>query len=79
MEFVADFTGSENVKVEPCAGLDKTGWIVRKEVGYNGGEDIAELRLFKNWKLKTKFRFTLKNPAIAQQRRFLEKKMLEHQ
>jgi hypothetical protein len=27
-------------------------------------EVIAEVRLLKNWKLKSKFRFTLKNPNI---------------
>jgi hypothetical protein len=41
-------------------------------------EDIAEVRLLKNWKLKSKFRFTLKNPPIEKQRKYIAQKLAEH-
>ena len=52
--------------------------IVRKEIGSKKQEEIAEVRLLKNWKLKSKFRFTLKNPPIEVQKKFLMNKTLEH-
>jgi hypothetical protein len=81
---VADFTGSENVKIDIVgdphqqkgAALDK--FIVRKDVRPKTSEDIAEVRLFKNWKLKSKFRFTLKNPHIEEQRKFIGPKIAVH-
>ncbi len=41
-------------------------------------EVIAEVRLLKNWKLKSKFRFTLKNPNIERQRQYIEDKIKVH-
>lgn len=39
---------------------------------------VAKVRLMKNWKLKSKFRFTLKNPAIEKQKEYLRKHIGEH-
>ena len=44
--------------------MDKSNQIVKKEIGSKLTEVIAEVRLLKNWKLKSKFRFTLKNPNM---------------
>ena len=41
--------------------------IVKKEIASRKTEVIAEVRLLKNWKLKSKFKFTLKNPNIEKQ------------
>ena len=41
-------------------------------------ELVAKVRLQKNWKLKTKFRFTLRNPPLDKQRDFLKKYLAEH-
>lgn len=41
-------------------------------------EIIAEVRLLKNWKLKSKFRFTLKNPNLEKQRLYIEDKLKAH-
>ena len=57
---------------------DKNAFIVKKEIASKGSEDIAEVRLLKNWKLKSKFRFTLKNPALDKQRKYLANKLIEH-
>lgn len=38
--------------------------IVKKDIGPFLIELVAKVRLLKNWKLKSKFRFTLKNPPI---------------
>lgn len=79
---MADFSGSENVKIEleggsaPTRGFDK--FVVKKDVKPKTSEDIAEVRLFKNWKLKSKFRFTLKNPHIEEQRKFIGQKVAVH-
>ena len=41
-------------------------------------EVIAEVRLLKNWRLKSKFRFTLKNPKMEKQREYIEEKLKIH-
>lgn len=41
-------------------------------------EIIAEVRLLKNWRLKSKFRFTLKNPSIDKQREYIADKLKIH-
>jgi len=56
---VADFSGSENIKIEGESKL-----VIKKDIGSKSTEDIADVRLLKNWKLKSKFRFTLRNPPI---------------
>jgi hypothetical protein len=73
VEFVADFSGSENIKIE-----GEAKYVVRKEIGSKCTEDIADVRLLKNWKLKSKFRFTLKNPPVEKQRKYLCGKLAEH-
>ncbi len=56
---MADFSGSENIKIEGESKL-----VIKKDMGSKSTEDIADVRLLKNWKLKSKFRFTLRNPPI---------------
>ncbi len=56
---MADFSGSENIKIEGESKL-----VIKKDIGSKSTEDIADVRLLKNWKLKSKFRFTLRNPPI---------------
>jgi len=85
IDFTADFTGSENIIVDPISnhhiqyGLNAA---VPKEVGKNplvitttihpmSAEYVATVKLQKNWKLKTKFRFTMRNPPIEEQRKYL--------
>ena len=34
---------------------------------------VAAMKLMKNYKLKSKFKFVMKNPPIADQERYLEK------
>lgn len=70
---MADFSGSDNIKIEGEAKL-----VIRKEIGSKCTEDIADVRLLKNWKLKSKFRFTLKNPPVEKQRKYLGGKLAEH-
>ena len=38
--------------------------IVKKDIGPFQVELVAKVRLLKNWKLKSKFKFTLKNPPM---------------
>ena len=79
IDFVADFTGSENIKIEIGIGAWTQSMQVKKEVGSRKTEVIAEVRLLKNWRLKSKFRFTLRNPSLEKQREFiLEKLKLHH-
>ena len=76
---MADFTGSENIKIEIGIGAWTQSMQVKKEVGSRKTEVIAEVRLLKNWRLKSKFRFTLRNPSLEKQREFiLEKLKLHH-
>eukprot|EP00826_Nyctotherus_ovalis_P005877 TRINITY_DN1133_c0_g2_i3.p2 TRINITY_DN1133_c0_g2~~TRINITY_DN1133_c0_g2_i3.p2 ORF type:complete len:448 (-),score=145.12 TRINITY_DN1133_c0_g2_i3:1362-2600(-) len=67
LEFTADFTDSENLALEDHEDLVSvtTIWPFTTEV-------IAVLRLFKNWKLKSKFRFTMHSPPIKDQRKYLQ-------
>ena len=51
---------------------------MKKEIGSKLTEVIAEVRLLKNWKLKSKFRFTLKNPNMDKQRQYIEDKLKVH-
>ena len=66
VEFVADFSGSDNVRIEagPQGSMASGGMIIKKEIGSKMTEDICEIRLLKGWKLKSKFKFTLKNPPL---------------
>ena len=51
---------------------------MKKDIGPLSTELVARVRLMKNWKLKTKFRFTLKNPPIESQKQYLKKHLVEH-
>ena len=51
---------------------------VKKEVGSRKTEVIAEVRLLKNWRLKSKFRFTLRNPTLEKQREYILEKLKQH-
>jgi len=88
IEFVADFTGSEYIKIELGGGAafdaqtahnaGGNKMIVKKEIGPKRTEVIAEVRLMKNWRLKSKFRFTLKNPSLEKQKEYLGDRIREH-
>lgn len=52
--------------------------LVRKDIGSRKTEVIAEVRLLKNWRLKSKFRFTLKNPRLESQKDFIQEKLRIH-
>ena len=39
-------------------------------------EVVARLRLYKNWKLKSRFKFTMRNPSLEIQRKYLMQPML---
>jgi hypothetical protein len=66
LEFTADFTDSENLMLENHNDLVATTTIQPFT-----SETVAVLRLFKNWKLKSKFRFTMHSPPLATQEKFL--------
>ena len=76
---MADFTGSENIKIEIGIGAWQQSMQVKKEVGSRKTEVIAEVRLLKNWRLKSKFRFTLRNPSLEKQREYILEKLKQHQ
>ena len=56
----------------------QAAYVFKKEIGPLQTELVARVRLMKNWKLKTKFRFTLKNPPIESQKQYLKKHLVEH-
>lgn len=66
LEFTADFSDSENLVVEDHADL-----IATTTIQPFTSEVVAVLRLSKNWKLKSKFRFTMHTPSVECQRKFL--------
>jgi len=68
LEFTADFTDSENLMLENHNDL-----IATTTVQPFTSEIVAVLRLFKNWKLKSKFRFTMHSPPIEDQKKYLAK------
>jgi len=68
LEFTADFTGSENLILEDHEDLVSVTTIQPLTT-----EVIAVLRLFKNWKLKSKFKFTMHSPPIETQKKHLQK------
>lgn len=51
--------------------------MVRKDIGPYQQELVAKVRLLKNWKLKSKFKFTLKNPPIEKQKELIRKHLKE--
>eukprot|EP01022_Parablepharisma_sp_SALTPOND_P033003 TRINITY_DN88024_c0_g1_i1.p1 TRINITY_DN88024_c0_g1~~TRINITY_DN88024_c0_g1_i1.p1 ORF type:complete len:501 (+),score=41.00 TRINITY_DN88024_c0_g1_i1:1948-3450(+) len=68
LEFTADFTDSENLMLENHNDL-----VATTTVQPFSSEVVAVLRLFKNWKLKSKFRFTMHSPPIEDQRKYLSR------
>lgn len=87
---MADFTGSENfflwqqgnapqnAQSVNSSKQDKQTSIVKKDIGPLQTDIVVRVNLMKNWKLKTKFRFTLKNPPIESQKQYLKKHLGEH-
>lgn len=55
LEFTADFTGSENILLD---GTEKMYTITN--INPFETKEVAKLIMKYDWKLKTKFRFTLK-------------------
>ena len=48
---------------------------MKRDIGPRQQELVAKLKLLKNWKLKSKFRFTLKNPPIEMQKEIIRKSL----
>lgn len=67
LEFSIDFTGSVNVKLQGSVGLTKATFVQPFT-----NVEVARLVLHKQWNIKTKFRFSIKPPAIELQRKYLE-------
>ena len=68
IEFTADFSDSENLMLENHNEL-----IVTTSIQPFSSEVVAILRLLRNWKLKSKFRFVMHSPPIDYQRKYLLK------
>ena len=66
LDFTADFTGSENLTSEGSKDLIMTTTIQPFTT-----ETVAILRLYKNWKLRSRFRFTMRSPPKEVQYKFL--------
>lgn len=66
VEFVADFNGSENIEIEGRNNL-----ITVTNIDPFQKKIIANLLLRRDWKLKSKFKFTLKTPPIDIQEKYL--------
>ena len=66
LDFSADFNGSENLIMEGSSSL-----VANKVIQPMSIETVAILKLQKNWKLKSKFKFTMRNPPLDVQREHL--------
>lgn len=66
LEFNADFNGSENLVMEGSPTLSSS-----KTINPMSEEIVAILKLKKNWKLKSRFKFTMRNPTIEVQQEHL--------
>ena len=71
MDFTADFSGSENLILDGSSGL-----ISQTSINPMSTETVAMLKLRKNWKLKSRFKFTMRNPTKEIQRKHLMPHML---
>ena len=67
VEFTVDFTGSECITLEGSNSLTATTIIQPFTT-----KTVATLRLSSNWKIKSKFRFDMKNPPIEQQKQYIK-------
>lgn len=67
LDFNIDFTGSANVRLNGTSGLTKNT-IVQPFTK----TEVARLILDKKWNLKTKFKFSMRLPAIETQQKHLE-------
>lgn len=74
VEFIADFNGSENIQVEGRNNL-----VTVTNIDPFNKKPIATLILMDGWKLKSKFKFTLKTPSINIQEKHLGPKFEELQ
>ncbi|CAI2386182.1 unnamed protein product [Moneuplotes crassus] len=68
LDFQADFTGSENIFIDDT---NSSNFICEKIIQPMSNEVVAKLILRKEWKLKSKFKFTMKNPPLEIQREHL--------
>jgi len=68
LEFTANFAESENLVLEGRNDL-----IAKSTIQPFTLETVAILRLLKNWKLKSKFRFVMHTPSIEHQQKYLSK------
>lgn len=66
LDFSADFNGSENLEMEGSTSL-----ISNKTIQPHSNETVAILKLKRNWKLKSRFKFTMRNPPLDVQRAHL--------
>jgi calpain-15 len=65
LDFSADFTGSENLYLD---GVLSSNLVANKTIQPGDNETVAVLKLHKEWKLKSKFKFTMRNPPLDVQR-----------
>ena len=72
LDFSADFNGSENLVMEGSSSL-----ISNKTIQPMSNETVAILKLKRNWKLKSRFKFTMRNPPLDVQKKHLMPYFLE--
>jgi len=66
LDFTADFTGSENLTLDGSPNL-----ISHTTIQPMSTDTVALLKLQKNWKLKSRFKFTMRNPPKEVQQKHL--------
>jgi hypothetical protein len=64
LDFSADFTGSKNLYLDDISSQ----FIVNKTINPEETAIVATLKLMKEWKLKSRFKFTMRNPPIEVQK-----------
>lgn len=74
LDFSADFNGSENLYLDGSVSSDL---VATKTIQPMSTEIVAVLRLNKEWKLKSRFKFTMRNPPLDVQREHLMPYMLK--
>jgi calpain-15 len=72
LDFSADFNGSDNLVMEGSSSL-----VSNKTIQPMSNETVAILKLKRNWKLKSRFKFTMRNPPLDVQRKYLMPQILE--
>eukprot|EP00357_Protocruzia_adherens_P011223 CAMPEP_0115030694 /NCGR_PEP_ID=MMETSP0216-20121206/37993_1 /TAXON_ID=223996 /ORGANISM="Protocruzia adherens, Strain Boccale" /LENGTH=823 /DNA_ID=CAMNT_0002408007 /DNA_START=44 /DNA_END=2515 /DNA_ORIENTATION=+ len=68
LEFTADFTGSENIQLEGKSVGDLVSTVTIQPYSK---DTIAVLRLMRDWRLKSRFRFTMRAPSREVQLKYI--------